>query len=62
MVDAQIWRNLVNIVDSVNVSSASYTLVTSCAWSFDAYNGIGIYSVSGSTLTKITETANSATI
>jgi len=59
--DAQILWALCEVVDSVTVNSITYNQAVAGTSTFDAYNGFGIYSISGTTVTKIAETVTSAT-
>jgi len=60
--DAQILWALCEVVDSVTVNSITYNQAVAGTSTFDAYNGFGIYSISGTTVTKIAETTTSSTM
>jgi hypothetical protein len=60
--DAQILWLLCDVIDSITVTSAVYNQAVAGTSVFDAYNGIGVYSISGTTATKMFETVSSLTL
>ena len=62
LVDGRGYYSVYYLEDSITLTGFRYSLTTTGNFTGDNYNGIGLYSVSGATLTYITKTADDANV